>query len=181
MTTKKISLLVCGSQKFEDRAFVFGMLNQLYQQTNHSITDIHTSEFAGACRYAREWVELTNSDLRDNKKIIHHNCTFDMHLATQNLSFYEEADLPEIIIRNDPFFQKGKELLGEKKVNVVLPFPNEQGIMGAATRNIQRFADLGGIRVLNCVEAYQLLKNFRNKVESSSDFDGLKNHHGMKR
>lgn len=181
--SNKVNLLVCGSQQFEDKAFVFGLLNQLYEATQHSITNLYTSNFSGACQYAREWLELTNAELPKEKKIIHHDCTFDMHLSNQNISFYDEADIPSTIIKNDPFFIKGKELLSVNKVNMACAFPNQEGVMGASTRNIQRFCQLGEIKFLNGIEAYKLLKDYRNTVEKETtvQHDGLQNHHGMKR
>ena len=183
---RKIHLLVCGSQNFDDRAFVYGMLNALFQNTENGITDLYTSNFSGACRYARDWIELTNTELSTEQKIMHHDCTFDMHIAKKNLSFYEEANLPDMIIQNDPFFQEGKELLIKSGVNMVCAFPNQEGIMGPSTKNIQRFSELGHIPFFNGVNAYGFVKEYRNeqvnKFKSApASIDGLQNHHGMKR
>lgn len=180
---RKIKLLVCGSKQFEDKAFVFGMLNNLFVQTGGGISTLYTSKFAGACQYAREWLEIQNSKLPSDAKIEHEDCTFDMHLAKQNLSFYEEADLPEAVIQNDPFFQEGKEKLQGSGINAVMGFPNGEGEMGPATNNIKRFSSLSGVPFLNAVEAYDLIKDAQVIQEQAPVVkkDGLQNQHGMKR
>lgn len=180
---RKINILVCGSKQFEDKAFVFGMLNNLFIQTGGGISTISTSKFSGACQYAREWLEIQNSNLPSDAKIEHQDCTFDMHLAKQNVSFYEEADLPEVVIQNDPFFQEGKEKLITSGINAVVAFPNSEGEMGPATNNIRRFADLSDIAFINGIDAYNLLKDFREKPQEAPSVkkDGLQNQHGMKK
>jgi hypothetical protein len=181
---RKMNLLVCGSKQFEDKAFVFGMLNNLFVQTGGGISTLSTSRFSGACQYAREWLEIQNSTLPADAKIEHKDCTFDMHLAKQNLSFYEEADLPEVVIQHDPFFQEGKEKLISSGINAVIGFPNSEGEMGPATNNIRRFAELSGIiGFINGVEAYDMLKDFREQEKQAPVVkkDGLQNQHGMKR
>lgn len=183
-TSKQIKLLICGSKNFEDKAFIFGMLNQFFVSTNGQISTIFTSKFSGACEFAREWIELTNSNLPANAKINHQDCTFDMHLAKQNISFYEEADLPDVVIQNDPFFQEGKEKLMKNGVNVVFAFPNSSGEMGPATKNIERFSELGGIKFFNGIDAYKTLKHHREQVETvplNTEKIGLQNQHGMKK
>lgn len=181
--SSKIKLLVCGSKQFEDKAFVFGMLNSLFIQTGGGISTIYTSKFSGACQYAREWLEIQNSSLPAEAKIEHKDCTFDMHLAKKNISFYEEADLPEAIIQSDPFFQDGQEKLMTSGVNAVIGFPNDQGNMGPATINIKRFAKLSGVSFINGVDAYDMLKQQRLSEEQTTVVkqDKLQNQHGMKK
>jgi hypothetical protein len=167
-----LNVLVCGSQKFDDKSFVFGMLDQFYSQTNCGVKRIFTSKFSGTCEFAREWVNNKNEVIHQVKKdhpnapispINLEDCTFDMMLLERNSSLYEQLDIPDFLLQNDPFYLNGSELIQKNKINLVLAFPNPQGVLGPATYNIKRFAKLAGIgdRILDCSEALQQLQIVR--------------------
>lgn len=168
-----LNILVCGSQKFDDESFVFGMLDNFYLQSKGKVSKVFTSQFSGACEFARNWVEQMNERLRviakennlGNPPVIQSgDCTFDMLLLERNGSLYEQLEIPEFLIQNDPFYKKGAELISQNHINLVMAFPNQLGILGASTYNINRFAKLAGIGdyILDCSEALKQLIEVRN-------------------
>ena len=169
---KGLNILICGSQKFNDDKFVFGMMDQIYKAYNGKLDTIYTSRFSGSCEYVRKWLDTTNEVINecraknqmDLPNIQSRDCTFDMHLAKENISLYEDMEIPDFIIQNDPFFQKGKELLLANGINMILAFPNPQGILGPSTKNIHKFARLAQLEqnFFDCSEAYKQIKQFRN-------------------
>lgn len=198
---KGLNILICGSQKFSDENFVFGMMDQIYKAYNGRIDTVLTSKFSGSCEYVRKWNLMTNEAITEGNIILSNepnapllkqikslDCTFDMHLAKENISLYEDLDIPEFIIQNDPFFQKGKELLIDKNVNLILAFPNKEGILGPSTENIRRFAKLAELEksFFDCSQAYKAIHSLRNetliqldKVESNNN--GFINRHPGKK
>lgn len=196
-TEKGLNILICGSQKFSDESFVFGMMDQIFKAYNGRIDTILTSQFAGSCEFVRRWVEHTNDAIKElatlNKigfeahYITSSDCTFDMLLAKENISLYEDIDLPDFIVQTDPFFQKGKELLIEKNVNMILAFPNKEGILGPSTENIRRFAKLAHLDncFLDCSQAYKEIHAFRNEtimeMNKAQNGNGFVNRHPGKK
>lgn len=159
MEKNGINILICGSQKFDDRSFVWQTLETFYDQTKGNISTISTSKFSGACQFALEWAE---NKRQNHINISIHDITFDFQLEKKNQSLYEQLDIPPFVLQNDPFFQKGKELILKQGIKLVLAFPNPDGILGAATRNIQRFAFLAGIHSFDCSDLLSKIKDFRN-------------------
>lgn len=159
MENNGINILICGSQKFDDRSFVWQTLETFYDQTKGNISTISTSKFSGACQFALEWAEHK----KQNKiHISIHDVSFDFQLEKKNQSLYEQLDIPPFILQTDPFFQKGKELILQRGIKLVLAFPNPEGILGAATRNIQRFAQLAGIHSFDCSDLLSKIHAYRN-------------------
>ncbi len=187
---KGLNILICGSQKFSDESFVFGMMDQIYKAYNGRIDSVLTSKFSGSCEFVRKWVANTNEAIQEfstlNKNgfqsapslINSLDCTFDMHLEKENNSLYEDINIPEFIIQNDPFFQKGKELLIARNVNMILAFPNKEGVLGPSTQNIRRFAKLAQLdkTFFDCSDAYKAINNFRNEAISKIDQTESVNH-----
>ena len=171
-----LTILVCGSSKFDDKSFVFGILDALFNELNGKIDTIVTSRFSGASHYAREWTRQVVDLVGVSIKI--EDCNFDDILEEKNLSLYESVDIPSFILKNDPFFQKGKEKLLETGVKMVCAFPNKEGVLGTATLNIQRFASLAGISCCDCSSAFDIIKTQRyaeeNSVENKSEVKQLK-------
>lgn len=172
---KGLNVLICGSQKFDDEHFVFRMLDQFYQQTEGSVKQIFTSNFSGTCLFARKWVIDTNERILQIAKehklqnppiIQERDCTFDMLLLEKNASLYEQMDIPDIMLQHDPFYIKGKEMIISNNINLVIAFPNKEGILGPATYNINRFAKLAGIgdNILDCSDALAKLQEFRQNA-----------------
>ena len=173
----KLNILICGSRHFDDKAFVWGMLNQFYTQTQGQLEAVTVSKFSGACEFAGQWVNFVNEQLPASKKIQLQECNFDDLLGKNNNSFYEDANIPDFVVQQDPFFQKGKEKLIEQGIKCVLMFPNKDGFLGASTANIYRFADLAHISCLNCKEAYDQIKQYRTQEEKENDLGNIKSVH----
>lgn len=194
---KGLNILICGSQKFSDENFVFGMMDQIYKAYNGRIDTVFTSQFSGSCEFVRRWVSFTNEAIKELSVLDKVNfqphyinssdCTFDMLLAKENISLYEDIELPDFIVQTDPFFQKGKELLIEKNVNMILAFPNKEGILGPSTENIRRFAKLAHLDTcfLDCSQAYKEIHAFRNEaimeINKKQNGNGFVNKHPGKK
>ncbi len=168
-TTPKLqgeNVLICGSQQFDDQGFAFMALEATYMMHRGNIRKIITSKFTGACEFARQWVELKNTTLPDNAKIEICDFSFDDVLGKKNNSFYN-TEIPEFAIANHPFFQAGKEALIGKGVNLVLAFPNKEGVLGTATLNISRCAQLADIKIQNGADLMEKLKAFQENIKST--------------
>ena len=160
---KKANLLICGSQKFDDTAFVFGILNTFFKQTNGNIDTIYTTKFSGSCEFARIWAETTNKFLPEDKKIKVVDYLFDSLLEKKNNFLYAEIDLPQSAIERSDFFQEVKNKLIEMSVNVILPFPNREGELGVTTKNIVLASKLAGIPNLPLDKSYKNLYQMENE------------------
>ncbi len=160
---KGLNILVCGSQKFDDPAFVFQMLTLMYQQFNGAVRTIYTTQFAGSCEYARVWAESTNKFLPEDKKIKVVDYLFDSVLEPKNNSLYEEMDIPNGATQRSDFFQEVKEKIVSMGVNVVLAFPNKEGELGVSTKNICLASKMcepsSSIKILECDKALKVLSN----------------------
>jgi hypothetical protein len=194
MKNKELNLLVCGSQRFDDKNFVFGILDafskMFEQDMGQPITNIITSRFSGACQYAREWVDLTNDmNAKHRYQIGVKDCNFDDLLESKNISLYEQIELPDYILQADPFFQKGKDKLKENQVEIVVAFPNPENILGPATLNIQRFAQLANIPHFDSSQALEMITHCRQEESglyvpqetTVKTTDGLVNRHPSKK
>jgi len=170
---KKLNILICGSQKFDDEDFVFNTLNTFYELFHGNIGTIITSKFSGACQFAENWAELMNETIDDNNKIKVKHFTFDNHLMQRNQSIYEQVDIPDVILQNDPFYIKGKELIMAEDIKVVMAFPNAEGVLGAATYNIQRFAALSGAKVFNCADLLEKRNNYRKEHNIETEAEAV--------
>lgn len=170
---KRASILVCGSSHFTDENFVFETLKTfnslLANQFNSSIGCVHTSQFSGSCSFARIWVDIQNERHSQEKKIILKDATLDMILEKNNHSFFDEAEIPLPVLQADPFFQKGKEAMQLAGINLVFVFPDDDGKVGVATRNIQRFAELATIKVMDCSEHYREQLAFRDAAKAREE------------
>lgn len=196
-TKTGLNILICGSQKFSDESFVFGMMDQIYKAYNGRIDTVFTSQFSGSCEFVRKWVKETNEAIKEfatlnrigfeSGLIKASDCTFDMLLAKENISLYEEIDIPEFVVQTDPFFQKGKELLIQNNVNMILAFPNKEGVLGASTENIRRFAKLAHLdkSFFDCSQAYKAIHALKDEtileMEKASNNNGFVNRHPGKK
>lgn len=178
---EKFNILICGSQRFDDENFVYGMLDAFYDQVRGNISNIITSRSSGTCQFAKEWVEWTNDEEKTN--ILVKEFEFDMALASKNQSLYEQIEIPDVILRNDEFFQKGKDSLISSGANLIFAFPNKEGILGASTLNIKRFAQLADRPFLDCSEALELINAHRSqkKMKTANRDIGLVNRHPNKK
>lgn len=150
MSKKTLNVMICGSERFDDERLVFGTLESLWIHTNKNVNSIFTTKFSGACQFAASWIEQKNLELPDEEKISIKNYSFDKHLDKKNNSFFESVDLPDFILENDEYFVKGKEMCQSENIRVLLAFPNAEGKLGAATKNMIRFAEKAGVKILDC-------------------------------
>lgn len=193
-----LKILICGSQKFSDESFVFGMMDQIYKAYSGRIDTIFTSQFSGSCEFVRKWVKETNEAIKEfatlekigfeSSIIKSSDCTFDMLLAKENISLYEDIEIPEFVVQTDPFFQKGKELLLDKSVNMILAFPNKEGVLGPSTENIRRFAKLAHLdkAFFDCSQAYKAIYALKDETilemeKTSNNSNGFVNRHPGKK
>ncbi|NCQ52176.1 hypothetical protein GW796_09845 [archaeon] len=165
---KGVNILICGSQHFEDEYFVNQTLETFFHQTHGNIRKLFTSRFSGACEFAQKWVNNKNDSLPSEGRISVSNFTFDGFLEKKNSSLYEQLDIPEYAVKNDKFFQEGKDLMIAKGVNLVLAFPNKDGILGASTRNISRFAMLAEIKTFDCSILFEMINSHRKVQEEQA-------------
>lgn len=159
MNNNELNILVCGSQRFDDEPFVSGMLDQVYDRFNGLIDNLIVSRFSGACTFAKQWAEYKNE--HEGAHIGIKDFAFDMVLEPKNTSLYEQVEIPTFILRSDDFFQRGRECLIQSGAKCIVAFPNREGILGAATLNIQRFANLAEIPVLDCSDALRMIHAHR--------------------
>lgn len=158
---KGVNVLVCGSQRFESPEVVFNALETFFIQSGGNIRKIFTSKFSGSCEFARKWAETRNQFLPDDKKIEIVDYLFDNYLEKKNNTLFNEIDLPAFAVQESPFFQEGKEMLIAKGVNLVMAFPNKEGVLGVSTLNIARAAELANIKVFNCAQLLQKINNYK--------------------
>ena len=164
MKNNELNILVCGSQRFDDEPFVSGILDELFANCDGKIDNLIVSRFSGACKFAQEWAVYKNEN--EGGHIGIKEFAFDMKLEPKNTSLYEQLEIPDIILRNDDFFQKGCETLRDSGAKIVVAFPNLEGNLGAATLNIQRFANLAEIPVFDCSDALRLIHQHRMSMNA---------------
>lgn len=188
MKNDEFSVLVCGSQRFSDRAFVYGMLDALDERMKAGIEVIVTSRFSGACAFAKDWANEINSTNRE-KKVKVRECNLDNLLSERDGMLFNSDmyTLDKELLEHDPYFQNGKEKMIELGVKMVLAFPNDTGKLGVHTHNLVRFADLANLPSLNAEEAWKQIAIYKNgakeaaQVENQPQPKGLKNSHPSKK
>lgn len=161
---QEFNVLICGSQNFNDRNFVFGMMDALVD-SGFPIANLVVGKFSGACEFAQQWLENHNEKRQKGHRIGLKDFDFDMHLGNANLSLYEQIDIPDIVLNTDTFFLRGKEQIIKKDVKLVLAFPNQSGELGPSTKNIVRFATMAKVKHLDCSEALELIEQHRKTKE----------------
>lgn len=142
MDKKGARIVVCGSGNFDEEAFVVGFLNAT--QSMLKIDTIYSGEFTGAAQFAREWA-------------YHNKIAYKAHnffSNEKNSSFFEKHDLPSFVVENDKYFIKGKEFFLQEGIDILCPFPNKQGELGANTTNIVRMAELAGISIVDTLKIF---------------------------
>lgn len=163
-----LKILICGSQNFQMEGFVhqtLDSLNLVLNNANSYINQIYTSQMSGACTFARDWVAHKNEQLPADLKINVKDYTFSLGGDQNNSHLYDELDLPDFVLKNDEFFLNGKDKMLEMQVKIIVAFPNPDGILGAQTRNIARFAKLANIHVIDASEimAQHLVKHLNKQ------------------
>lgn len=174
-----LNILVCGSQSFDFDLFVENIMDSFYsvhQERGVSFKQVYTSQVSGACKYAREWLKKKNEQLMQENSynsdylIKHKDYTFTLLNSENGHSLYDDLVIPKFVLENDEMFIKGKEEIQKLNVHQVFAFPNLDGIIGAHSRNIVRFAQLAGIQVVDCSDLLRdYLAKFNHKYPTEED------------
>lgn len=147
-----LKVVVAGSAKFDDRAFVFGVLDAFCKNSNVDL-EIFSGDFTGVSQFAKEWAFL-----KSMKYETHH-----FFSQEHTNPFFEDVDLPKEIISADKYYENGKNFLLEKGIKVLITMPNKEGQIGVQTANIKRMAESAGIAVLDASELYELIIKARQE------------------
>lgn len=135
-------IVVCGSGNFDEESFVVGFLNATKSMLR--IDTVYSGEFTGVAQFAREWA-------------ISNNVAYKAHnffSNEKNSSFFDNHDLPDSVVANDKYFIRGQEFFLSEGIDILCPFPNRNGELGANTRNIMRMAKLAGIDIFDTLQIY---------------------------
>lgn len=140
---KECNILVCGSQRFTERSFVFKVLTTFFERM--PIDNVIISTTSGACEFANDWVKNMNSILAENQlpPIGIKYFDYDPVLEQHSCSIYE-GNIPDFVLQNDKFFQDGVKEMLKHNIQAIVAIPNPEGQLGASTLNIKRFCDLSG-------------------------------------
>lgn len=162
---QECNILVCGSQRFTERSFVFKVLTTFYQRI--PIDNIVVSTTSGACEFAKDWVNFMNDMLAEAKMPLIGIKTFDYDKELEeNSSSIYESNIPDFVLQNDKFFQKGVEEILKHSIKAVLAIPNPEGVLGVSTNNIKRFCELSGNKDIffDCSELHTLLDKYHHDM-----------------
>jgi hypothetical protein len=142
-----LRVLVCGSSRFQDKGFVFGLLNGF---ANHfDIAAILSGPFSGADQIAKEWAKEKGIPYEP----INIGAADRMELAF----FDDHRQIPELLVRNDPMFRKGYERLRDSAANALLVIPTPEGKLGPTSACLKRMADMVNIECIDGAEAMQAI------------------------
>lgn len=142
-----IRVLVCGSSRFQDKGFVFGLLNGF--ASHFDISAIISGPFSGADQIAKEWAkengvpyELVSIPSGDRME----------------LAFFDETrNIPDLVVRNDPMFRKGYERIRDSAANALLIIPTPEGRLGPTSACLKRMADMVDIECIDGAEAMRAI------------------------
>lgn len=151
-----IRVLVCGSARFDDKKFVFGMLNGF---ANHfDISAVLSGPFTGADTFAKEWAR--------ERGVTYEPINIGESERMQR-SFYDEMrEIPELVIRNDPMFRKGYERIRDSGANAVLLIPNPEGKLGPTSACLKRMAD---ILHIECIDGSAALSAVASRMTTAAN------------
>ena len=141
-TNDGMRVLVCGSSNFEDRRFVFGMLQGF--AASMDISAVLSGPFAGTDDIAREW--CAESGVRYEPVSIAQSDRLD-------LDFFDDRPIPAALMHNDPVMRKGFEKLRDSAASVLLLIPRPDGQLGPTCACLRRMAEMVDIPVINGSEA----------------------------
>lgn len=171
--TPECNILICGSQRFTERSFVFKVLTSFYQLTPH-IDNIILSKTSGACEFAKDWVDTINGMNEDGHQIGVRYFEYDPTLEQNSCSTYE-GNIPDFVMQDDKFFKDGVEQILKNNIQAILAIPNPEGNLGASTKNIKRFCDMAGKSEVffDCSLLHQLLDAYHKDLGTPAE--ALKN------
>ena len=160
--------MVVGSDKFNDRAFVFGVLDAFrnFLAENAPIEKIYSSNFSGVSLFAKEWAHLNKIDFES------HNFFGD----DKTNPFFDQVEIPPAVIQNDSYYQKGKDFFMQRGINMLILMPNASGELGVQTKNIERMAVAAGLNesngILNAQDLYQSILETNKQLKSKTAHSG---------
>lgn len=130
------TVLVAGSERFEDRGFVIGLLDQLQvsliEKHGIRIGKVISGNFTGASLFARQWAE--ENDIKYESK--------DFFPKDSLNSFYNTEKLPEAVLLHHPAFKKAMDELIQSGTNILMAFPNPENQLGITTTNLVQLAEM---------------------------------------
>jgi hypothetical protein len=150
-----IRVLVCGSHRFEDRHFVFGMLNGF--ASNFDISAIISGPFSGADQIAKEWAK--------ERGVPYESLNLPESDRMQLNYFGPERPLPLLVMKNDPVYRKGYERLRDSGATVLLAIPNPEGELGPTSATLKRMAEMIDIP---CVDGACALHDVSAKMSQAA-------------
>lgn len=157
---KGCNIFVCGSNKFEDREFLFNFFNMLENKINIDKLIIGVGQ-TGTDVFAREWAFSHGIQVKE----------WQIEQNFRNSHLFFERELPKHIIKHDSFFNAEAKKLRDFHVDTVVPFPSTSGELGVTTRNIISIASLLEIPVLYANEALKAI-NQNNYYLMNKDNNG---------
>lgn len=169
MSTPECNILICGSQRFTERSFVFKVLTTFYQLIPH-IDNIILSKTSGACEFAQDWVDTINNLNDGGHQIGVRYFDYDPTLENNNCSLYE-GNIPDFVMQDDKFFKDGVEQILKNNIQAILAIPNPEGQLGVSTKNIKRFCSMAGKSnvFFDCSELHTLLNEYHNAAGTSKE------------
>ena len=170
--SKGINLLICGSQRFEDRSFFCATMDawaHAFKSIGVPINKIVAGKTNGAAKFAQEWaaemgIQFVSKNL----------------LAEDRADVYYDNDryLPQAVISQDPGFRQGMEELKELAINSAILFPNPEDTLGAATYNIQKMLGLIS-KDIEIFDASKAILTFKAKSQAIVSNSGTIDEHGQ--
>lgn len=160
--SQNYKIVIVGSNKFDDKSFVFGVLDQLqnlWELSNSKIDRLYSGSFSGVSQFGREWAELNSVEYKE-----HH-----FFSKENDNPLFESLKIPDFVIKNDEFYQKGKTFLMEEGINLLVLMPNKEGELGVHSENIKRMAESAGISILNAQDLYKQILATRERVRVSKE------------
>lgn len=162
--SKGYKIVVVGSSNFDDKAFVVGFLDQLkniWDLSGEKIETLYSGNFSGVAKFAREWAQMQGVNY-----VEHH-----FFADEKDNPMFEQIDIPDFVVKNDDFFQKGKNFFLEQGIGMLVLMPNSEGELGVSTTNILRMANAAGMSVenrgvLNGQDLYKQILAVRARQES---------------
>lgn len=153
MTSKSgnYRIVVVGSDQFDDKAFIFGILDQfkaLWEDGGTVIDKVYSGSFTGVSKFTKEWAELQGVNY------VEHHFFSDK----KDNPIFERLDIPDFIISQDEYYQKGKEFFQEQQIDILITMPNKEGELGVHTQNILRMAKAAGMTDRSILGAEALYK-----------------------
>lgn len=164
------NILICGSQRFTERSFVFKVLTTFFQRMQ--IDNIIISKTSGACEFAQDWVDTMNTMMNESglPKIGIRYFDYDPVLEEHACSVYE-GNIPDFVLQNDKFFQDGVKEILKHNIQAIVAIPNPEGKLGASTKNIQRFCELSGKKdyFFDCSNLKHVLNEYHKSIETPTE------------